>query len=100
MPTEFDDQSFFLLNNIDGFTLRFDEMSQVLWIEAAATMFQPATVALVPARKQPIPSASVGSFLSYDLYTQRSASGAHTRASGQPYRDLTTNTPPRFIGHH
>lgn len=82
MPTEFDDQSFFLLNNIDGFTLRFDEMSQVLWIEAAATMFQPATVALVPTRKQPIPSASVGSFLSYDLYTQRSASGAHTRASG------------------
>jgi outer membrane usher protein len=81
-PTKFDDQSFFLMNDIAGIRLQFDEVSQVLSIDAAATMFLPANVALAPARQRPIPSASVGSFLSYDLYTQRASSGNRNQASG------------------
>ncbi len=81
-PTAVDDQSFFLLNDVDGITLRFDEVSQVLSIDVAPSLFLPATVALAPPRKRPIPSASVGSFLSYDLYTQRASTGAGSAASG------------------
>jgi outer membrane usher protein len=79
---DFDGQRFVTLNTIGGLSLTFDDVSQTLSVDAAAAFFESATIALTPGRKRPTPTASLGSFLTYDIYAQQSSTGSQSFASG------------------
>lgn len=82
IAVEFEGAQYVLLNSVTGLSLTFDDVAQTLSVEAAPTLFQSATIALGATQRVPTPQASLGSFLSYDLYAQRSSIGPRDIASG------------------
>jgi outer membrane usher protein len=78
----FEGAKYIALNGIVGVELSFDEVSQTLSIDVAANLFQSATIALLSSPRRPTPTASLGSFFSYDLYAQRSSAGTRELTSG------------------
>jgi len=79
---QFEEQPYLLLQGIEGLSQKFDEITQTLSITATADLFLSETVALASAQRRPIPTASLGSFLSYDLYAQRSEAGSRYVSHG------------------
>jgi len=77
-PVEFDGEAYVSLQHIRGLTVRFDEVTQTLLLDVSPVLFEAESLALKPlTRVIPTPSAP-GAFLSYDVFSQRTAAVANS----------------------
>jgi len=80
----FDNEDYHPLDGIDGLTYHFDEVGQVLSVNAVAALFDAQRFSLPPPPLVDATRSGVGAFLTYDVISQQSnAPGQRNITSGQ-----------------
>ena len=79
---QYEEKPYLSLQGIKGLSYKLDEITQTLLISATPDLFLGETVALSSGERRSLPTASLGSFLSYDLYAQRSETGSRYVSHG------------------
>jgi len=78
----FDDVSYFPLQGFAGLSIAFNESTQTLSITASPEMFRGEVIALGAKPRSPLAKPGFGSFLSYDVFTQRTSQGSASASVG------------------